>query len=302
MPSPHDDTSALLEGDRIPHAPGAPVRDYILTDYEPVCDPVGRLHSASVLRHFLRHHGLDAAWSVVERCQALLGPDETVWGVKYASGGRVGIELYFYEIPERPPPLGPKTVSHLVEGLADIIEIRSRLDESFDYFMCSLELDADALSGKTPPGFRIYARGNRRVEGYDGISYWVRDAELVQENYYLFYLAENESREAMTRLAQSVRAGGPKAQARLAPKWLRDCYTICFATKRLTDALYFSRVETPRLSRFLDAYMPGPTADMIRAHQDEFAHLRWDVGYDFATSATDAATPSVYKAGFYGYA
>ena len=41
---------------------------------------------------------------------------------------------------------------------------------------------------------------------------------------------------------------------------------------------------------------------MLHAHQDAFAHLRWDVGYDFATTSTDSTAAKVLKAGFYGFA
>jgi hypothetical protein len=298
------DAAVLHDTDRLPQPPGGPLRDYILTDYAPVCDPAGRLHSVSVLRHFLRVHGLTGLWPIITRCQELLGPDETVWGTKYLPDGSASIELYFYVIREREDAAAKKrkTVSHLVAGLADVVQIDSRLDERLDYFMCSLELDRSVVDTGKSAGFRIYVSGNRRVEGYDGISYWVKGDELLQENYYLFYRADTELEAARARFAGSVRAGGAESRGRLFPAWLASCFTVCFATKRFTDALYFSRVDTPQLLRFLDQYMPGPVTDMLRGEQDAFAHLRWDVGYDFTTSATDSTTAKVLKAGFYGFA
>lgn len=298
------DATLLHHADQLPQKHAGPFRDYILTDYQPVCDPAGRLHSASVLRHFLRVHDLSGLWPVIERCQSLLGPDETVWGTKYLPDGSASIELYFYVIRDREDAAAAKrkSVSSLVAGLAGVVEVDSRLDERLSYFMCSLELDRSVVETGKSPGFRIYVNGNRRVDGYDGISYWVKGEELIQENYYLFYSAQTELADARARFAGSVRAGNADSRGALFPAWLSACFTVCFATKRFSDALYFSRIDTPQLLRFMDQYMPGPVADMLHAHQDAFAHLRWDVGYDFATTSTDSTTAKVLKAGFYGFA
>ena len=86
----HPDDAILQPSD-------GPLQDYILEPYPDAGDRSAGLHSASVFRHFLRHHGLlDAGWAVVERCQRLLGIDRTVWGVKRMPDGRAAMELYFY--------------------------------------------------------------------------------------------------------------------------------------------------------------------------------------------------------------
>ncbi len=297
--------SVLHDADRIPQPAGEPLRDYVLSEYAPAADPAGGLHSQSLFRAFLREHDLlEGVWPLVERVVAHLGAGETVWGVKLVDG-EPALELYFYDERRRSSPeehqRRPKSVGALVRALAPALAIDSQLDEAIDYFMCSLELDRETLASGRSPGFRIYVRGNRREEGYDGISYFVRGRELLQENYYLFYRAQEEWDQARARFAASVRAGRGASRARLLPPRMRECFTICFATKRFTDALYFSRVSTDELARFCEDHMDPGLAALVRTHRDELAHLRWDVGYDFCTAADDGAESVIHKAGFYGY-
>lgn len=287
--------------DRVPQPPDAVLRDYILSAYEPVRPLAGRLASETVLRCFLRQSLLfDAAWPVVRRVRELLGPGETVWGIKRGPDASPQIELYFYN-EEGAARLPQKSVGALVSGLQPVLEIDSRLDESIDYFMCSLEIDQQVLSSGRSPGFRIYRKGNRHTVGYDGISYLVTGSELIQENVYLFYRMPDELSEVRERLDASPRAGSTAQRRELLDPNLCDCYSICFAHKRFTDALYFSRIDTQQLIAALRARWPGPLADAIAASAEELAHLRWDLGYDFTAPATDLSAASVQKIGLYGF-
>ena len=81
---------------------------------------------------------------------------------------------------------------------------------------------------------------------------------------------------------------------------LTDCYTICFAVKAAADTLYFSRVTTRQARAALKSLWP-PVSAILTAHADDFAHLRWDVGYDFTAPADALGTPVIQKVGLYGY-
>jgi hypothetical protein len=286
----------LAPEDRVPQDPGEVLRDYVLRPYAPVCALSGRLHSVSALRWFLRTRGLTAAWPIAARCQEVLGPGETVWGFKRKADGGAGVELYFYKDQGAADP-GAKTVSALRSALADLLTIDSELDESLDYVMCSLELDEATLSSGRSPGFRVYTPGTRPAHGYDGLSYLVSGRRLLRENSYCFYSAAEELEVVRERVRHSPRAG---RGLKLLPEALTDCYTICYAVKAEADALYFSRVTTRQARRFMAALWPEIGA-LFRAHAEDFAHLRWDIGYDFSAPSTDLGAPAIHKLGLYGY-
>lgn len=291
----------LHPADRVPQPEGARLYDYILEEYAPAANLAGRLHSSSALRFFLRAHDwLDPVWPMIEALDASLGRDQTVWGVKRLSDGCPGLELYFYNHC-RNAAGNPKSVTCLARTLAPFVEIDSEIDESLPYLMCSLEIDETLLQTRRSTGFRVYLAGTRPKQGYDGISYHATRGRLVQENVYCFYRANEELELVRERLKSSCRAGEPQKREQWLDRRLLECFTICFATKADTDTLYFSRVRTDAASVVLCERMPGPFADMLAVHRDDFAHLRWDVGYDFGAPGNDLSRSTQQKIGVYGF-
>jgi len=276
-------------------------RDYILTDYEPPCDPVGKLHPVSAYRHGLRAAGqLEALWPLVERVRAHLGPEQTVWGLKYTPAG-VRTELYFYNNRNNPPghPMQVGTLARVLEGQA---RFDSRLDESLPYFMCSLELDAAALAADTPLQFCVYVGSGDQKRTPSGFSYRVCGSEFRLENHYAFYYAArpDELADARARLTHSTRAGGPDHWRQLVPDYLTACRTICYAIKPRHDGLYFSRLSTDQLAQFLAEHLPEPFASLLDSHAGDLAHLRWDLGYDFCIPRDSTQPLTLDKIGIYG--
>jgi hypothetical protein len=290
----------LHPADRVEERADTRHRDYILTDYEPAADPAGRLHSSSVLHHALRAYGmLDEVRPILETVERYLGRDETVWGFKTDRSHDIGLELYFYNFTRNAPP-NPKRVSALVRQLQPLLSIESQVDEGLPYFMCSLDLGREMLRSRRSSAFRIYLSGERLRDGYDGISYLVAGSELRLENYYTFYRAAEQLEDVRARASASIRSGDEGSCRALLPEHLSDCHAICYATKPLCDALYFSRISTPALTRALTEHFPGPLVELFRSHPDDFAHLRWDLGYDFRLTQPGSTTACVDKVGLYG--
>jgi hypothetical protein len=61
-----------------------------------------------------------------------------------------------------------------------------------------------------------------------------------------------------------------------------DARTIVVANKRHNDGLYFSRVGVDGLVLFLDRLrFPDSVRAFVGDNRDRFAHLLFDVGYDY---------------------
>jgi len=290
----------LLPSDRRLERPGIPHRDYILTEYKPRADPTGRLHASSLFRFALRQAGwLDAVWPICETLQAALGPEQTVWGFKYGPQG-FGVELYFYNFSQNGPD-NDKSVEKLRAILAPHLRFDAGVDEAARYFMCSFELTHQGLAEGRGEPFRIYVRTGDQGRQEAGFSYRVEPGAMVMENHYWFYKAadKTELEDAVRRVAHSPRTGTKQAWGTLLPRYLReDCTTICYAVKPRSDSVYYSRIGTPALARFLERHLPGPVAQALRAHDDDFAHVGWDLGFDYCARPSDARV-ALPKIGIY---
>ncbi len=300
--------AACWERARQPQPLPAVLRDYVRTDYPPVCDPRGKAASHSLLRYYLLREGLfDGLWPIVERFVELLGPGETVWGFKRLPRGGTGVELYVYD-PRREAsqqPKGrdnPRSVTQLVQGLSPILDVNSRLDDNHvAYHMCSLSLDARVAETGHSEGFRIYPTGDRRRHGYDGLSYHVDGDRLVRENSYLFFRAAEELDQVRALVDVSLRAGNAASRAALLDPDLCRCWTICFSNKAHGDALYFSRIDIDQLLGALPRFWPGYLERLLQARRHELDHLRWDLGIDFTTPGTELHDVCIDKVGLYGF-
>ena len=260
-------------------------RDYILTEYEPVVTPEGRLQPLSLLRHLMRDAGVfDVAWPVCERLREGLGSDETVWGFKYGPDG-VAVELYFYNFVANGPD-NPESFQRVARILDGLVHFESRVDEASPYFMWSFELDAEGRASKP----RVYLGSGEKARRQCGFSYRVEPGRTVLENHYWFYYGAEpaEVADVRRRLEYSPRSGAPSAHPRLLPAYLLDAHTICYAVKPNADGLYFARITSAQLAAWLDSVRPSLAAT-LRTHAEDFAHARWDLGFDFAGSPSDSA-------------
>ncbi|MEZ4227489.1 MAG: hypothetical protein R3B13_41505 [Polyangiaceae bacterium] len=272
----------IAEADRLPVLSSTKHRDYILTPYEPPVPALGGLHPASLLKHLMRYEGLDA-WPVVEALRAHLGPDETVWGAKWGPSG-FAVEFYFYNFVDNAAG-NPAAATALAQALGGVLRFDHPVDERLPYFMCSFEVSRALLEAQRGSDFRVYLRSGDKHRRECGFSYrCAARGELVLENHYWFYFAkkEPELEDAVRRVQASPRSGARGCWAQLLPKQLRDCFTICYAVKPHWDGLYYSRVSAAQLLPFLRAHGRDHVAEVLAAHERDFAHALWDLGFDFA--------------------
>ena len=280
----------IFEGPRTKH------RDYVLRPYKPLCSPRGKLHSVSAYRFAMEEAGCWRAVSpVVAALRAALGPDEVVWGVKYGPAG-FSSEFYFYSNLLNPPG-NQKSALRLRKVLDPFLRIKGSVPESARYFMCSLDFTPAQLKAGRVPEFKIYL--GSEANGHGGYSFLAAADGLRLENHYSFYPLPAGREKVRDRLRYSARAG--RRAGALLPAYLADCGTICYAVKPRCDALYFSRITTAQLERFLSENRPGPLQDMIAANRDGFSHLLWDVGFDFApVPGKTGGAAKTGKIGIYG--
>lgn len=291
----------LSSDDRRPVTAETKFRDYILTRYEPRCDPAGTLEGSSLLRHLLRSHGmLEAAWPILERLRDHLGPDETVWGFKLGPAG-ASLELYLYNFDATGEH--PRSTVALAEALEEHLRFAATIDEAQPYFMCSFELTPAGLASGDGGAFRIYVASGDEAREACGFSFRVEGDGTHLENHYWFYRCDQPAalEDVVRRVVASPRAGGRAAWGGLLPRWLRDdCFTVCYAVKPRADGLYYARIGTEALARFLGRHGHPDLAGLLSHHRADFAALRWDLGFDFAAASPSATSLSIDKIAIHG--
>lgn len=270
-------------------------RDYILKEYEPRVDPVGRLQPVSLFRHELRTHGwLDRVWPVCEALREAVGPDNTVWALKYGADG-IGVEFYLYNNRDNQPP-GPLSIEPSARALSHLGRFPQLCEERLPYFMWSFEVTPEGLDEGRFGAIRLYLSSGEEGRQPSGFSLRLENGTSTLENHYSFYRPENELADATRRIARSIRSGRPRAWRGLIPDDLVDCYTICYAVKPQRDGIYFARISSAQLARFSRTVHKTQIASILDAHAHDFEHCVWDLGYDFAMPESEDRTTIVKMA------
>jgi hypothetical protein len=263
--------------------------DYILADYSPVASPVGKLRALNVLVESFALEGLeDQGRAVLDAVRGALGPFRTVWGIKRRRHDeRLGWELYFYDFERRHADLSIANVARILEPLFSIAAPEPR---ALPWHMFSIEFGRDQLVAHAPAPVDVYL---------DMRSYKLTNQGPVFENVYTFHETRREIEVILERMRACLHFD-PRVDGlhHLLPPHLFQCAKLCVAHKRGCDALYFSRITTRALARFLrDQGWPEALVEFVRSREGDLNHLLWDAGIDFA-SVEGRAT--VLKSGIYG--
>ncbi len=277
--------------------PGDVLCDYTLVPYEPRAPVEGKLRSVNVLFESFALAGVeDEGARVVELLRRGLGPDRTVFGVKFHGPGQgAGWELYFYD-PRR--ERADLSIERVAEVLAPAFEVDARPPRALPWHMFSVEMGVEQLRDGAPAAVDVYVSTNPRQKGTDR-SYKVRGAEMAFENVYSFHRPRLEIDEILYRLRYGVHFSRDELPLSvLIPPELFRCGHICVANKRSADALYFSRIDTEQLLFALGFLgWEGELPRWIVAHAGELDHLLWDIGFDYVT---EGGALRILKGGLYG--
>jgi hypothetical protein len=281
-------TSALHKEDHVYERGTTRFHDFCFDEYAPRCDPRGRLHSVTLLRHFLRQEGfLNEVWPLIARFWAHLGRDEVIWAAKWTTTGFHSFELYVYNY-DVTVDRECRTHSGLSTALAPYLDTvwrpRSRAQYELRTILTSYDIDAAFKTTQRVSGGHVYTIADPyRSHHRDQLSYGLHPDGLRFENHYRIRFG-HEIDEFLQRLRLSVHASGLHAASKVLPAELRDCYRLIYGTKSASEGVYFGRVSTAQLTWFAEQFLPAYVGRTLRADGYLFAHLEWDLGMDFVAS------------------
>ena len=273
-----------------------PYLDFCLWPYKPPAISGRKRRSLSLLALSFEICGVaEEGRRVVDALQRSIGPFTTVWGLKWVEGV-MRWELYFYDYRrlER-----ERSITRVLDALRPIVPCDVAPDEGRPYFMFSLDLTVPMLRGASPlEEVHVYV-GNVGSAVSSGICYSATRHGTTLENIYFFFDAAREMDQIVGKMCCSAHLdlADVDVDAILRPE-LRDCQTIVVANKRLSDGIYFSRIDVDQLRWFLARFdYPQPMVSFVDQRRGELDHLLYDVGFDYRL---ERGRLRILKSGFYG--
>jgi hypothetical protein len=270
--------------------------NYCLWEYRPLVPPFGKFKAANLLYHsFDVGPAHENAFRIVQLIRDSFGVGNTVWGIKWA-GDALKWEFYFYDYRRRDRE---RSISRLLEAIAPITSCSVAINDYPHYFMFSIDIDNQLLSGAEElDEIHLYV-GNVGSNVSSGISYSLTNHAKRLENLYYFFDPKLHLDDIKGKICCSAFIDAPKIDLDtiLWPE-LADCSTICLANKQHNDCIYFSGITVEQLLLSLTRLnYPSEIISFIRENRSSLDHLRYDFGIDYTLKN---GRMSVVKSGYYG--
>jgi hypothetical protein len=269
--------------------------DFCLWEYKPVIPYEKKIKSVNLLFHsFEVAHADTRVFDLVRTIQKNIGLSRTVWGVKRL-GQDIQWEFYFYDYRRRNRET---SISRILEAIRPFVACHVKVNERFHYFMFSLDICNDLLSGaRNLEEVHMYI-GNPGSAVSSGICYSMTQNAMKLENFYFFFDAHKQMDEIHSKAACSAFIDPRVSIDQIIWPEMRNCKVIVVANKQQNDAVYFSGINVDQLIFFLKRMRyPLELTAFIEQNRNLLDHLRYDVGYDYRMEGENLV---ILKSGYYG--
>jgi hypothetical protein len=269
--------------------------DFCLWEYQPLAPHVNKFSPATLLFHSFDVAGVNSLFfELVRAIRAGIGRSRTVWGIKWA-GQKLKWEFYFYDYRRKDRE---RSISRLLEVIRPFIACDIRANEHFHYFMFSLDIYDELLSGtKSLNEVHMYI-GNPGSTVSSGICYSLTKNTTRLENFYFFFDAKRQQKEIFSKAYCSAYIDAGISIDQIFWPEMRNCKVIVVANKQQNDAVYFSGINIDQLIFFLKRlHYPSELIAFTESNRSILDHLQYDVGYDYQMEGKKLV---ILKSGYYG--
>jgi len=240
--------------------------------------------------------GIDKkAFHLIQAIRDGIGPFRTIWGIKKI-GDHIAWEFYFYDYERRERKI---SVTRLLKVLEPFVRSDLRINENINYFMFSMDIDDNILSGSRKiEEIHLYL-GNPGSSVSSGICYSLTDERTRLENFYFFFNRRKDYEDILGKIACSAHLDSTAVGIdQIIWPELKSCRTIVVANKQENDSIYFSGLDIEQLLFFLNkmAY-PKALVSFIEENKSDLDHLLYDVGFDYRMEEKKLIIP---KSAYYG--
>jgi hypothetical protein len=270
--------------------------DFCMWEYSPVVPWEKKFRSSNLLFHsFDVMQTNERVFDLVQTIREGFGILRTVWGVKQL-GREIRWEFYFYDYRKRERE---RSIRRLLDIIRPFIPCNIEANESLDYFMFSVDIYKDLISGAANLEEVHMYIGNAGSTVSSGICYSVTPAGTRLENLYFFFDAKTQMDLIIDKIFCSAYVDITKIDLdRILWPELKACRVIVVANKQGNDAVYFSRINIDQLIFFMRRVTyPKELISFVEENRAKLDHLQFDVGYDYKMDGKDLV---ILKSGYYG--
>ena len=270
--------------------------DFCLWDYRPIVPYENKFRSVNLLFQSFDMLGVnERIFNLVQAIREGIGVSRTVWGIKQL-GNDIAWEFYFYDYKRRERE---RSITKLLDIISPLVSCDIRANEDHHYFMFSIDIDNDLISGKKDlEEIHMYI-GNPGSTVSSGICYSLTSRGTRLENFYFFFNAIKELKDIKAKIACSVYVDLTQISIDqiLWPE-LRNCKVIVVANKQKNDSVYFSGINVDQLIFFLKRMdYPAELISFVEENRSNLDHLQYDVGVDYRMEGKNLV---LLKSGYYG--
>ena len=270
--------------------------DFCMWEYSPLMPWEKKLRSSNLLFHsFDVMQTNEQIFDLVQAIREGFGILRTVWGVKQL-GREIRWEFYFYDYRKRERE---RSVARLLDIIRPLIPCEIKANENLDYFMFSVDIDKDLISGAANLEEVHMYIGNAGSTVSSGICYSVTPAGTRLENLYFFFDAKTQMDLIIDKIFCSAYVDITKIDLdRILWPELKECRVIVVANKQGNDAVYFSRINIDQMIFFMKRMdYPKELTSFVEENRSKLDHLQFDVGYDYKMKGNEL---EILKSGYYG--
>ncbi len=271
--------------------------DYCLYEYKPAVSSQNKLRSVNLLfQSFDLFNIHEKAFDLVRTIREGIGYSWTVWGIKQ-QGNSVAWEFYFYDYRRIQRE---RSITKILDTIRPVIPCRIQAIETQPYFMFSIDIDDDLLSGKRDLDEIHMYIGNTASNVSSGISYSLTARGRKLENFYFFFDPKTEMKGLLNKVFCSAHVDPSRITIdQVVWPELRNCKRICAANKQNNDCIYFSGINLDQFIFFLKRLNYGrEIISFVEGNRHALDHLQYDVGFDYRTEGNEVV---ILKSGYYGF-
>lgn len=271
--------------------------DYCLWEYKPVVPFENKFRSVNLLFHSFGVMGVhERVFELVQTIREGLGATRTVWGVQQ-SGEDISWEFYFYDYRRKERK---RSITKLLNIVRPFAPCEIKANENLHYFMFSIDIDNDLISGAgNLEEVHMYI-GNPGSMVSSGICYALTNKGTRLENFYFFFDAKKHLDDIIAKIACSSFIDTTEVGIdRILWPELRDCKVIVVANKPKCDCIYFSRVNIDQFIFFLKRMNYRKEMILfVEENRPRLAHLLYDVAFDYRMEGQELM---ILKSAYHGF-
>jgi hypothetical protein len=270
--------------------------DYCLWQYTPPAPCHDKFRSVNLLFHSFEIAGVDERmFKLVGLIRDGIGLSRTVWGVNLA-GSDMRWEYYFYDYRRRERE---RSITRILEVISPFVSCEVLANEDLQYFMFSIDMDNDLVSGiRGLDAIHMYI-GNVGSTVSSGICYSLTKGGSRLENFYFFFDPKTQADQIVGKATSSAYLDSAAIEVeRILWPELWNCRVIVVANKQRNDSVYFSGINVDQLTFFMRKMnYPIEIVSFVERNRGNLDHLQYDVGIDYRMEGKDLV---FLKSGYYG--